>query len=186
LSAAPTSSFSASQSSESPTITPAYDLSGAPSQLATSAPSQLASSAPSIIPTQSPTSEAPSSAPTVIIHELFSGGDQSTSARSFRIDIKYDDKASQNAWHLFKGFGSGKKEVYAVDFGTLQSKAGMTVSVAFEDMPAGIYTFVIADLGNDGISNGRIAINEIEDGRDISLWENDGGFDFIIEQVFSV
>jgi hypothetical protein len=160
------------QIADSPTISPTL----APS--AVHSPSAALSSAPTA-------STAPSSAPSklVIKSETYSGGEPS--GKSFRIDIRFDNKFSQNAWHLFQGSGSQKKALYSQDFGKIG--VGGLHSTIFTGMPMGVYTFVIADIGNDGISGGRIAIYKVaENQADTLIWEEQGNFGFLSEKAFLI
>ena len=155
-----------------PSFSPTAAASDVPSQVPTVAPSKGAVTTTSPFP-----SEPPSALP--IIYETYSG--KVASGKTFRIEIKFDYKPQQNAWHLFKGLGSSKKEIYAKDFGSLQS-GGMHVTT-FENMEAGEYTFVIADIKADGITGGKLAIY-IKD--DVLLWERDGAFGFLVENAFLI
>lgn len=109
----------------------------------------------------------------------------SADGKSFMIEILLDNNFLQNAWHVFEGTGAGKKAIYDQDFGTLR-KSGMHRMV-FVDMPIGEYTFAIVDVGNDGISGGRISITQIGQGAQNSvLWERDGDFTFLVEEIFLI
>lgn len=141
--------------------------------------SQVPTPAPSegVVPTTSAPTESPSALS--VSYETFSG--KEASGKSFRIQIDFDDTPEQNAWHLFKGLGSSKTEVYAQDFGTIQ--IGGRHVTTFEKMETGGYTFVIADMHANGIEQGKIAIY---DGEDTLLWESGGDFGFIIEKPFLI
>ena len=148
---------------------------------------ETASDLPSQVPTLAPSEDramitlAPTEAPSTlsISYETFSGGEPS--GKSFRIQIDFDDTPHQNAWHLFQGLGPSKKEIYAKDFGTIQS--GGRQITTFEDMTTGNYTFLIADINADGIGQGKISIY---DGNDTQLWESEGDFGFLIEKPFLI
>ena len=170
-----------------PTIMPTIAPTDVPTQAQTAetvsdTPSQNPILAPSegVVPTTSTPTEAPPALPALpISYETFSG--KEASGKSFRIQIDFDNSPEQNAWHLFKGLGSSKKEIYAQDFGTIQ--VGGRHVTTFEKMETGGYTFIIADMHADGIGQGKIAIY---DGEDVLLWESGGDFGFIIEKPFLI
>lgn len=158
----------------SPTLSPSESPSGSPSV------------SPSLAPTLSPTvSTAPSSAPSglLITTATYSGNDPS--GKSFRVEVKLDDNFQQNAWHVFQGTGSLKDDIYSQDFGGIH--VGGLHKTLFMDMPVGAYTFAIVDIGNDGVSGGKVAIYQIEEGRDDTLlWEMGGNFGFLVEKPFLI
>lgn len=190
-------------STDAPSLDQAYSLSQTPTELyydpttsampsdshqqtwmPSSSPSIHTSSSPTPAPSLTPTTQVPSEMPTTfpLVYESFSGGD-TQAGRNFHIKMRYGDSTSQIAWHLFEGFGSAKIEFYSVDFGTLVH-SNTAVVTTFQNMPSGVYTLVIADIAS-GIH--QVTISKIVDGGDdILLWENDGDFGFIIEQVFYV
>jgi len=139
-----------------------------------------------IVPSEAP-SESP---PTVqaqdegdVRNKSHSGGD-AASGRIFRIEINFDEHFKKNAWHLFTGSGSNKKEIYAEDFGKLQR--GGTHVTTFEDMTAGVYTFIIADIQVDGIASEGVAVYQLIDGEYSLLWEESGNFGFLLENSFTI
>lgn len=177
--AAPSESLNLNDRFDSASTSPSTPDSDTPSQVPTMAPSKIEgatiSQAPSV-------PLAPSASPSKlpVTYETYSGSEMT--GKSFRIEITFDNNPQQNGWHVFKGIGSSKSEIFAKDFGTIQSRG--KIITTFEDIEAGAYTFVIADINADGIDEGKVSLYVGDD--DILLWERDGDFGFLIEKAFII
>lgn len=153
-------------------------------------PTLALTDSPTFAPTDSPTTSFPSPLPTAATTATptspdnqetadvtFSGGD--AAGESFTLDVVLDDNFQQTVWHVFKGVGDSKTDIYIVNFGDL-TRGGLH-RTKFVDMPPGSYTFAIVDIGNDGIRGGGVTIYR-EDGS--LIYQNDGNFGFLAEWVF--
>ena len=97
---------------------------------------------------------------------------------TIRLDIQYDANPTQVAWILVET--NQDRIVDNVSYGNAQTP-NEEVSLVFENQPSGNYTFMITDMGGNGIcchdGSGYLVISEVlGDGSSSLLWANSGDF----------